>query len=1280
LNKVEPALRRFVAVIFTLILTFGATAQQSKEYSFTHYTTETGLFSNQVNSIIQDETGFIWIATNDGLIRYDGSRYKTFRRNRKDSSSLPSNQVLQLLIDNKKNFWLLFNNGKAGRFNTRTFRFTEATVKPETELSLRANIKRLVADEYGNVFLALMGNELLAWNERLNEFSTKHSFISLRPEWKVNDIIQQPGTKKYWMGITGVGLAVYNAASKTLSYAGDNTEKEPAIEHLKDVKNVGDFMFDRKGRLWFTNWDNKYGYIYCFDFNKQEPYVEKHGFISTFKSYYEINGFHEQQDGTIWFRGFKAFGYFTDKTKKFTLIPTSDDVMETGIDYRYITCLFEDTERNVWIGTGNNGIFRINPSLHFFDNIAHMSRETGKAGDGSPLSFARDNDGSLLVGFLPDGLYRFDKNFNEVPLEIKGIREKNFVQVFEMCQSKDSNIIWFAADSGIYAYNKSERAVAHYSPPILENRPVRQVAEDKMGNLWLGMSRIGVFKWDPAKGKKKFEDGVSRFTGIPNEQIYSIKVDSKGFVWVACAITGLYVIDPMTDKVVLHFHDQAKAELKLPDQTVFALLEYSDTLMAIATTNHVLLYNRYLNKTSYITGDETLPGQISSLEKDRYGNLWISTTSAIYKVDPKTKIFIGFNRKDGIVNDFFIISASLVLPDGRMVFGASSKLVVFDPGETRIESGTPKVVVTDFKVMNRSLPVDSLMQLKQIELDHYHNSLTIDFSTLSYNNTFGVSYKLEGLDKDWKIADENNQATYSYLRPGTYKLMFNTIETEGTMNEGILSLNIKINPPAYNTWWFYSLVALIVGSFLYWLDRQRIRRMRNEQHIRMTLATNLNKDVNTTLRNINVLSEIAFMKSDKYPEQAQEYLKEIQSKSRNMVIAMDDVLSSINPENENAPKTIENTNNLSGLKDNHRSALRPRMSTEKKAARYSDKELQVFLWVIIPYTLGMNTIVFGDCIYSGLTTFAISFVVSVVYLFVVYSIFGLVAVIIQRRFPANNDLFRRVGLMLPIFYVMNVLLVTGFYKLFNFLKPVDCTPINNNVLLAIGFACLASTVITFLNEAMANWDRWKASVTETDQLKNAYQKTKLLGLKGQINPHFLFNCFNSLSSLISEDEEKAELFLDEMTKVHRYMLRGDDDQLVTLEEELRFVQSYLYLTNVRFGEAIIARIDVSDSVRQKYVPPLSLQVILENTIYTNTASKSSPLRLTITDDGKNVVIMNSVQTKLSKDASGFEEGLDNLITKYKLLHVADITVDERSAERIIILPLLEEKEVTYETV
>lgn len=342
--------------------------------------------------------------------------------------------------------------------------------------------------------------------------------------------------------------------------------------------------------------------------------------------------------------------------------------------------------------------------------------------------------------------------------------------------------------------------------------------------------------------------------------------------------------------------------------------------------------------------------------------------------------------------------------------------------------------------------------------------------------------------------------------------------------------------------------------------------------------------------------------------------------------------------------------------------------------RYSDKELRLFLWVVLPYSIVMNLIVFKNCMYASSRNLVLSTTLSIVYLFVVYFTFGLTGTFIQRKFPSNQDLFKRIGIMLPVFYGMNVLLVAGFYLYHNILNLFDCSAQPDNFWWAFAFGCFASTVITFLNEAAVNWSKWKQAITETEQLETAYQKSKLYGLKGQINPHFLFNCFNSLSSLIHDDEQKAERFLAEMTRVHRYMLRTDDEQLVSLGQELKFSHSYLFLIKVRFGQAIEASINVAPGILEKQLPPLSMQVILENIIYTNAAIKSSPLSLAIYSENNKLIIKNSLRNKAISNEAYIDEGLDNLIAKYHLLGGQEVNVQESAYERIISLPLFDTKE------
>lgn len=325
---------------------------------------------------------------------------------------------------------------------------------------------------------------------------------------------------------------------------------------------------------------------------------------------------------------------------------------------------------------------------------------------------------------------------------------------------------------------------------------------------------------------------------------------------------------------------------------------------------------------------------------------------------------------------------------------------------------------------------------------------------------------------------------------------------------------------------------------------------------------------------------------------------------------------------------------------------------------------------MIPYTVIINGMVFGGCFARDIITFIKISALGVFYFALVYSAFGLVAFVVKKRYPEDGNFFRRIGIMLPLFYLLNICVMQGLYSVNEWLLPAGCMPNRNMEWWVTLFGCFASTVITFVNEAAAGWDKWKASVIETEQLKNAYQKTKLLGLKGQVKPHFLFNCFNSLSSLIHEDVYAAEHFLNEMTRVHWYMLRSDDDQLTELKEELKFANSYLYLIRERFGDAVETHIETDAANGELLLPPLTLQVILENIIYNNTTSRSAPLSIYVSCEEGQLLIRHTINAKKRSDKADEEEGLDNLIKKYLLLNNSVITIKESGTERNILLPLI----------
>jgi len=927
-------LRQFFVILFALLFIQTVAAQETKLYSFTHYTASSGLLSDQVFGAVQDEDGYMWIGGTDGLQRFDGTRYKSFPHNSNDAGSLPVNAVFQLLLDKQKRLWLYLADGTVGLFNTKTFVFTKVAIKPQKEASLKTPFKILTEDNAGNIFFILVGNELLMWNDKQQAFTGDNLFIKLRPEWHISDLAQQPGTQKYWIGLMGEGIAIFNKATGNISYPGNNVEKEPAVEAYEKGVHPNHMKFDSKGRVWFFCWGTA-GVPEIFCYNTVTNTAERYELASSVKKYHEVNGFIEQSDGSIWVHGLKVFAKFLEKEKKFQLV-YNGYTNESSISYELIFCLFEDREKNIWVCSNNNGLYRFNPSTENFNNIVHINRLRGNIGSGNPMSFLKTKWGTILNGTWEDGLYHYDSNFNPIPTNIKGIDSAGGPFVWSMYPSGDSNTIWMASQPGLYALDQDKRSVTYYNPPALGNRTISRVVEDKNGDIWLGMVRTGVYKWKVNKGKKMDDKLLQRFTAIPSDQAISMMiVDKQKLVWVGTSTEGAYAIDPRTDKVVLHFSNKATGALMLPEEGASSILEYSDSIMIITTLKRIFVYNRITKKSFLVGSAETLSGYITDVERDKNGYLWLTTSSGLYRVNMARNIFVRFTREDGIQYENFVPGSSYKLPDGRLIFGSSSQFILFDP--TRISNSSnavPKVAITDFEVMNKPLPVDSVLKLKELNLTYEQNSMNISFSALTYGSEYLIKYKLDGMDKEWKTADKNLQATYSYLPPGNYTLQFKVVDEDGNTSDSTLQIKINIKAPFWKSWWFYFILVLLSGGVLFWIDRERMKRTKAIQKMRSNIAGNLHQDVNTALNNINILSEMARLKADNEPQKSKEFIEQIHSKSHNMIIAMDDMLWSISPDNDSMQKTVERMQEyIDALKKRYNSSIEMQVDDPVKSLK-----------------------------------------------------------------------------------------------------------------------------------------------------------------------------------------------------------------------------------------------------------------------------------------------------------------------------------------------------------
>jgi ligand-binding sensor domain-containing protein len=893
-------LRRYV--ILFVIQFFVLLSYAQEYYNFIHYPPESGIISNQVNTTVQDDEGYLWLGTTNGLQRFDGVRFKTYRHHEKDPLSLPVNTVWQLLVDKQKNLWLLLSDGSVGIFDRHNFTFKQAAVKFREAASPNTLLKKLITDEEGNIFYLISGSEVITFNKDANSFSYTYNFFQAKDEWKIVDFAQQPGTHKYWMAIEKGGIAIFDKSTSTLSYAGNNAGKEPAVDVFDKTKSYHTLFFDTKNRLWSVNQNNPET-INCYNFLIDEFTEANLSLSPEVKPGFSIKNFMQQKDGTIWMNGMFLLARFSEGDRRFQPVQNGYE-NERTIAYEMVHCLYEDRENNIWVCTDNNGLYRFNPSQEFFTNIDHRNRQTGERGKGNVLSFMRTQWGSLLVGTSVDGLYNYDRTFNTTPLNVKGIDNKSGPVVWSMAASKDSNTIWMGSGPGLYALDQAKRTSKFFNPAILENSSIRQVVEDKSGNLWLGTQSKGIFKCTISRQNGISIETITAVSAVPAVQINKLTIDTKGLIWVATPENGLYVLDAETNSLQMHFGDQELNERKLPERGISGVLQYSDTIMLISTATRLLKYNTLAKEIKQVDKAGFISGFITAMEKDDSGYLWLTSTSGLYRIDIYRRIFILYNRTDGLDNEHFIQSSSYTLPDGKIFFGATNNYVLFNPRRMKGFASNAVVKITDIKVQNKPLKIDSVMSLKELKLGYDDNPLVIEFSPFMFTGINIVKYKMEGLDKDWNLADRTNQAIYSYLPPGSYSFMIKQADDTGNNATETLLLKIEVKSPFWRTGWFYSLLVLLGFAVLYLLDRERLAKKAALQKMRSEIADDLHQEVNTALNNINILSEMARIKADTEPQKSKEFIEQIHTKSHNMIIAMDDMLWSISPENDSMEKTI----------------------------------------------------------------------------------------------------------------------------------------------------------------------------------------------------------------------------------------------------------------------------------------------------------------------------------------------------------------------------------------
>lgn len=898
-------MRRAYLLITIIFFSVCLSAQQAGQYVFTHLSSFNGLSSNIVNNVTQDRKGYMWIATLDGLQRYDGYRFMTFRNRISDPKTVPADIINRVLEDTLGNIWV-WGGQRVGIFNTTTFTFTD--VKLQNALPDELTSPRFVElDDEGNVIVYIEKKGLFTYDAAKKLFVLTGPNAIVPPDMGYVSQHRLPNTPYLFYSGTNY-IAVYDFRTGNLNYRGHNPDKNPLVEKIKDIKHALDVYVLNKDFMWYSTWD--FG-------EKGAPHVKsinlKTGEITLYNEagatgYHEYVGGMVQRNGRLWFYG-KAFILegTNNKDNPFTLVK-NEYKDEQSIKFDWARNMYEDRQNNIWIST-DNGIFIFNPDAQTFNNYNLIRPDGTGPVDGPTITTLQLKDGRILAGSWGTGLYMYDNNFKPIQMPPGLDKIRLAYAIWSSLQQKESGLVWLGLQGGsVIVYDPVTHKTEMFNPELIYGSTIRQVTEDHQGNIWFGMQGGHIVKWDKKLSggdvKKGYVTVRSRGMGAFINKLFT---DKNGYVWAASEGRGVFKYDPVTNKQLLVFTEESGPGKSLYHNITNDILQYDDTTLLVAG-GAINVINLRTDQVTYLTSEDGLPSNtVYCMVQDKRGMIWMGLAHGLSQFNYEKRIATFYDRRDGLRFDNFVQAGAFKMNDGRLVFVTEHSFTSFDPEKILKTPRPPAPVITEFKLGKKSLPLDSVLKTNTVTLQHDNTAISVEFSTLTYlqQNKIHYFYMLEGIDKTWQEANGINQAVYSHLPSGKFTFKLRTENADGIGGEAITSFVIKVQPPFWKTWWFLGLIIFAVIGLFFWLDKQRMQKIRATESVRSRIAGSLTEDLSNSLSSINISSELAKTKVDKDPQRTKEYINQISEASNRMIQSMYDMVWSINPRNDTMQHTID---------------------------------------------------------------------------------------------------------------------------------------------------------------------------------------------------------------------------------------------------------------------------------------------------------------------------------------------------------------------------------------
>jgi signal transduction histidine kinase/ligand-binding sensor domain-containing protein/DNA-binding response OmpR family regulator len=814
-------------LIFIVVASDVLGAQKQYNYNFKHLSIEDGLLNNTINSIESDREGFIWIATQNGLHKFDGYDLKIFTKNANDSTSIQNNNVVKVIQGEDDILWVGTNSG-LDLFNKKSQNFKHIPIIEENLVN-GVKVSSKVYSYYVNFLYKSPDNNIYVGTRgsTLYKLDKKNRTIKpFLPHLNLNEnLVKTADSEGNIYVASAIGVYQINTESEIVKKI--PLEINDTLFSNYDVFYI---FYDSQNCLWISC------NLGLFKINDKNQLINYNFKITPF-----VKHIFEEDSNNLLLSTDNGLFRYNHSTDEFYVIRSTRG--DGALGSNKIRCVHVDDKENLWVGTENNGISYVSlKNAGVFKTFSMFENASNKTN--SITEIYKDND-RIWLASDGSGTSLYNSNFSLLNhYNLNDDNKTNFHTNSVLSIFKDkSNVLWFGGYYGGLLSMDENNNFKHYNyeplvPAHLKNlsKEIKMISQFEDGQLLIATNGAGVINFDkknPSKSSLYINEAGNQ-NSLSSNFITSILPDENGVIWVGTYF-GLNKWDTRTNIFTRYFEikDDTTA---LPSNVILCLYKDKNERLWIGTDNGLCLFNEESNKFHHYGKSEGIHNSnVTNILDDNEGNIWVSTLLGISRLNLTTNKFKNYTYNDGLSGNEFIENSCFKDEQGTLYFGSTNGITYFSPDDVKNINKDLSVYISDVLISNKSIR-ETLNWANRNErndnnnviLKHNQSFLTFKFLAINYNNPRGVNYayKLDGFDDEWHFVGNKRIATYSNLQPGQYTFSVMASYADGKWFGSKNDYTFKIKPPIWQTKFAYVFYLLFI-TFLYFVSL-RIVKIRNQ--------------------------------------------------------------------------------------------------------------------------------------------------------------------------------------------------------------------------------------------------------------------------------------------------------------------------------------------------------------------------------------------------------------------------------------------------------------------